>query len=367
VTRLRCATARQVRDANHVRLEMQQAGITIIGGGLAGLTLGIGLRRRGVPVTVWEAGSYPRHRVCGEFISGRGQAVLQRLDLIESFFHAGAVFADDSIFFLGRERSALRRLPTPAICLSRFSLDALLARRFRDMGGELRENRRWEQSEFGEGVVRATGRRARGIESGWRWFGLKVHARDVPTEAGLEMHVSPHGYVGLTRLGGGWTNVCGLFRRAASARKTRQSWLEMLRGQTDTVLHERLHNAAFDESSACAVAGLSLRPGRASASHECRIGDAVTMIAPATGNGMSMAFEAAEQAAEPLSAYSRGAMSWDQARGRIAADCDLTFARRLRWSAWLHRLMFAPPWSAWVNKASLHSDWLWSAMFAGTR
>ena len=43
--------------------------VTIIGGGLAGLTLGIGLRQRGVPVTISEAGDYPRHRVCGEFIS----------------------------------------------------------------------------------------------------------------------------------------------------------------------------------------------------------------------------------------------------------------------------------------------------------
>ena len=57
--------------------------ITIVGGGLAGLTLGIGLRRRGVPVTVWEAGHYPRHRVCGEFISGRGQETLSRLGLRE--------------------------------------------------------------------------------------------------------------------------------------------------------------------------------------------------------------------------------------------------------------------------------------------
>ena len=56
--------------------------ITIVGGGLAGLTLGIGLLQRGVPVTVWEAGRYPRHRVCGEFISGRGSASLARLGLL---------------------------------------------------------------------------------------------------------------------------------------------------------------------------------------------------------------------------------------------------------------------------------------------
>ena len=71
--------------------------ITIVGGGLAGLTLGIGLRQQGVPVTVWEAGQYPRHRVCGEFISGCGQNVLARLGLLESFRHAGSVPARRNI------------------------------------------------------------------------------------------------------------------------------------------------------------------------------------------------------------------------------------------------------------------------------
>ncbi|MDB6025304.1 MAG: putative electron transfer oxidoreductase, partial [Verrucomicrobiales bacterium] len=42
--------------------------ITIVGGGLSGLTLGIALRQRGIPTTIWEAGRYPRHKVCGEFI-----------------------------------------------------------------------------------------------------------------------------------------------------------------------------------------------------------------------------------------------------------------------------------------------------------
>ena len=54
--------------------------ITIVGGGLAGLTLGIGLRQCGVAVTVHEAGHYPRHRVCGEFISGRYAFVMKTAD-----------------------------------------------------------------------------------------------------------------------------------------------------------------------------------------------------------------------------------------------------------------------------------------------
>jgi len=72
--------------------------ITIVGGGVAGLALGIGLRQRGVPVTLWEAKRYPRHRVCGEFISGRGQRTLVRLGLMEKMRNAGAVWAQNAKF-----------------------------------------------------------------------------------------------------------------------------------------------------------------------------------------------------------------------------------------------------------------------------
>ncbi|MCB9898586.1 MAG: NAD(P)-binding protein, partial [Planctomycetes bacterium] len=63
--------------------------ITIVGGGLAGLTLGIALRRHDVPVLLDEAGRYPRHRVCGEFVNGRGREVLRALRLEAGLLAAG--------------------------------------------------------------------------------------------------------------------------------------------------------------------------------------------------------------------------------------------------------------------------------------
>jgi len=237
--------------------------ITIVGGGLAGLTLGIGLRRRGVPVTVWEAGHYPRHRVCGEFISGRGQETLSQLGLRELLERAGAVNAGTAAFFSAARSTPPRSLPVRAICLSRFTMDHVLAVEFRRLGGELLEDQRRRDADFAEGIVRATGRRAQTGENGSRWFGLKVHARNVPLTADLEMHVSPRGYVGLCRVDGGAVNVCGLFRRRAGADRTPQNWREWLRGQTGSPLNRRLAAAEFDESSFCAVAGISLRPQRA--------------------------------------------------------------------------------------------------------
>jgi len=341
--------------------------ITIVGGGLAGLTLGIGLSRRDVPVTVWEAGHYPRHRVCGEFISGRGQETLARLGLRGLLERAGAVDAGTAAFFSATQFTPPRSLPARAICLSRFTMDHALAVEFRRLGGELLEGQRWRDGDFGEGVVRATGRRAQAKENGSRWFGLKAHAHNVPLTADLEMHVSPQGYVGLCRVDNGAVNVCGLFRRRASADQTPHNWRDWLRGQAGSPLNQRLVAAEFDENSFCAVAGISLRPQRAATRAECCVGDAITMIPPATGNGMSMAFESAEMAVAPLVAWSCGEISWALTRQTLARRCDVMFARRLRWAKWLQRMMLTPSLQNVLVRFVSRSEWFWRTAFERTR
>ena len=344
---------------------MRAKPITIVGGGLAGLTLGVGLRREGIPVTLWEAGHYPRHRVCGEFISGRGQAVLHKFGLWDALLQAGAIRARSAAFFLGEVRSPVRSMEPPALCISRFSLDALLAGVFRQAGGELREGMRW-QGDSSEGTVRASGRRLQPVEGGWRWFGLKMHARRVALAADLEMHGVPNGYVGLSRLPAGEVNICGLFRSRATMQQKPAAW-DLLRGEPGTRLWARLENADLMEESFCAVAGLSLRPARAAGRAECCIGDAITMIPPVTGNGMSMAFEAADLATPPLRAYSRGDLDWRSAQMTVARACDQAFACRLVWARLVQHLMFTPGMRKQFGRWVLASDWIWRLLFRKTR
>jgi 2-polyprenyl-6-methoxyphenol hydroxylase-like FAD-dependent oxidoreductase len=343
--------------------------ITIIGGGLAGLTLGIGLRQHGVPVTIWEAGRYPRHRVCGEFISGNGPAVLERLGLLARFEQAGAIHARTVLFIRGSNRSPVRQLVAPALCLSRHAMDALLAGSFQQLGGELLVNTRWTSGESREGVVRAAGRRLQTVEKSPRWFGVKAHvsrASQVNLEADLEMHVSSSGYVGVNRINGGEVNVCGLFRSREGNRPpgSKPDWL---RGETGSLLRERLGAAEFEADSFCSVAGLQLKPQHAAAKKDCCIGDALTMTPPVTGNGMSMAFESAELAIAPLAAWSRGEIIWNEARQKIARDCDVAFARRLTWAKWLQRLVLTPSLQNPLVALAAHSDWFRRMAFERTR
>lgn len=351
---------------------MTRREVTIVGGGPAGLTLGIALRRRGVPVAVWEAGHYPRHRVCGEFISGRGLEVLERLGLLAVLKRLGALRAESVAFFLRDGRSVRRVLPQAAWCVSRFALERALAEELRRLGGRLQEGARWREGFGQEGVVRATGRRVgTGAPSGgWRWFGLKAHARNVELTAELEMHVSPRGYVGLCRVETGAVNVCGLFRRRSG--ETPGGVEELLRGGAGGTLRERLAGAEFVPGTCCAVGGLGwenpfgVRAARRRAA-ECCVGDALAMIPPVSGNGMSMAFESAALAAEPLADWSAGRVSWAGACEAAGRGGWRRFAARLRWAGWVQRALFSPIWLAVLLAAVNRSDRVWTRFFWGTR
>jgi flavin-dependent dehydrogenase len=297
--------------------------ITIIGGGLAGLTLGIFLRREGIPVTVFEAGDYPRHRVCGEFISGDGRDIFLELGLKHH-----AVEAKRAEFHVGA-RPAFP-IQVEGSCLPRYELDFLLAREFQKEGGELRVHERFESE--AAGVVHASGRR-RAETSGGHLFGLKAHVSDAQLGADLEIHFSKNRYVGICRVAENRFNVCGLFYSPKAVGNVHSAWKEMLSSGVPA-----LEKAQWDEQSFCAVAGITL--DRDVMPNSFAIGDAAAMIPPLAGNGMSMAFESAKAAVEPLRSFSKGEISWEVAVRIHSENWRRQFTPRLRWAGVAQRLAF---------------------------
>ena len=308
--------------------------VTIIGGGIAGLSCGIALRQRGVPVTVIESGEYPRHKVCGEFVSGRGAEFLSSLgiDIARLGADVQAIsFHNDST------NSAPLSLPEPGIGISRYRFDFTLVETLKKLGGHVKSSTRFQSDRWEEGYVCATGRR-RQTKRKWKWYGLKAHVSDVELASDLELHLTGNGYVGLCRVDGGKINVCGLFRRSGDSAGRSPNFLEHFSSAPS--LRERLVHAKWDEHSFAAVSALpigfehSSRRGLATfhvgdEAKQFLLGDALSMIPPFTGNGMSFALESASLAVDPLASYSGGELSWSEASTFFQTATRKRFRRRL--------------------------------------
>jgi len=325
--------------------------IEIVGGGLAGLALGLGLQRAGVGVTVFEAGDYPRHRVCGEFITGLGEATVTRLGLAPLLADAGRL-REVEWFWRGNTLRR-QRLPMPALALSRHTLDARLATAFTAAGGRLLTRTRVDTGDAPEGRVFATGRRRATTSP---WLGLKVHARGLRLTSELEFHLGDDAYVGLCPVEHGRVNVCGLFRQRAGVTGNRETTLlAYLRAAGLDALAMRLLDADICAESYAAVAGVNFDRSGGADDARLNLGDTFAMIPPFTGNGMAMAFQSAELALDPLLAWSRGEAAWSETMGVVGAALQKKFARRLAVAArfYFHRNGNAG-WRRWRGWASCH-------------
>lgn len=305
--------------------------VRIVGGGLAGLSLGIALRKAGVATEIFEAGVYPRHRVCGEFITGLNEAAIERLGIGSAL--AGAGCHRRVTWFLRDRAVGQQLLPSPARALSRFVLDARLSEIFVSAGGRLSIQTRFKPAHHEPGVVLASGRRPRGSSS---WFGLKLHARNLTTNDDLELHLGDGAYVGLSAVEEGWINVCGLFRRRSGLVFDRDDALLVnLHACGLQSLAERLESAQIRPDSRQAVAGLSFDRW-AQEDGSVHLGDAGVMTPPFTGNGMAMAFTSAALAVNPLVAWASGVQSWDETTRMIHASLKKEFRVRLASASFLH-------------------------------
>ena len=121
----------------------------------------------------------------------------------DAFLAAGPARVRRTVLHFGaREKTS--RLPEPAFGLSRYTFDKLMLDQAREAGADL-------ASEIGDEVpqIMATGRRTTGTPRGQRLFGFKAHFEG-PADDAVELFFFERGYVGVTAIEGGRTNVCGL-------------------------------------------------------------------------------------------------------------------------------------------------------------
>lgn len=325
--------------------------ITIIGGGLSGLALGCYLRKHDVSVTIIEQGTYPRHKVCGEFICGVSDNTLDELGILSLFENAESV--RNIRWHIGNKKVLDKTLPRSAMGLSRFLLDDDLQRLFTSLGGEIiqqRINKKDYLDKKSEGIVWACGKEKQGKgDDALRWLGMKMHVSNLDV-TGLEMHTggtsAKGGYVGLSPVEDGKINICALFEVDKNvAGKGADKFHAYLLSIGLETLAARLEKATIDSASFSAVAGFSMghqRNAMNDQQHLLPIGDAAILIPPFTGNGMSIALESSLLAGKNLLPYCQGHdnPSWDETLKTYLYQMRRKFRKRLIAAKCIHPFFF---------------------------
>ncbi len=325
--------------------------VVVLGGGPAGLSAGTALVRAGIGAVVHEAGAYPRHRVCGEFLSPDAAPGLRAIGLegLPARLGAPALAAFRGTASRGGRLLAEAgfALAAPGSGVSRFDLDAALAEHARREGVDVRERSRLASPPPGAAaVVVATGRGARPGDAplphlGREWVGVKVHLRGIDLGGAVEIHAVEGAYAGLGAVscrGERLVNACALVREDAWDRAGRTApGLWRLLARESPPFARRWARARVVEGSEAAAAGFGFRGrGAVAGGRALAVGDAAALTAPLSGAGMAAALAGGIEAARSIA--ERGpdaAAAWEERHRR-------RFRLRLGVGGALQRAMLAP-------------------------
>jgi flavin-dependent dehydrogenase len=178
--------------------------VQVIGSGPAGSAAALTALQQGASVALFEKTRFPRHKVCGEFLSPEVEVLLRRLNAWEAFTAAVPALIRKVRLVLGKSEKHWI-LESPAFGLSRYALDALLQQCAVRNGANLFHQ---VAKPAGSPVVVAHGRHGRTPRSD-RLFGFKAHFTG-PIDDSVELFFFDRCYAGVSAVENGKTNVCGL-------------------------------------------------------------------------------------------------------------------------------------------------------------
>ncbi|MDQ6705460.1 MAG: hypothetical protein M3Z85_05790 [Acidobacteriota bacterium] len=178
--------------------------VRVIGGGPAGSSAAIGALSEGVPVELFEKSTFPRHKVCGEFLSPEIAPLLHRLGVLGDFESLRPARLSRIHLAIGSSQKRWQ-LPEPAYGLSRFALDHLLLRQAVAQGAILRRERCPKPP---TPAIIAHGRKT-SAPAGSRLFGFKAHFSG-PVSDAVDLFFFSGCYAGVSAVENAGTNVCGL-------------------------------------------------------------------------------------------------------------------------------------------------------------
>ena len=291
--------------------------LIVMGGGPGGTSAAITAARAGWRVLLLERGHFPRHKVCGEFISTESLALLKWLlgDSQQALLQRALPLSESRLLLDGR----MIRVPVnpPAASIARYDLDLALWNAAQNAGvtalheatvqGITSDNPfrvATSAGEFcGRAVINATGRWSNlklfeNHSTGFRWLGLKAHFHG-DLEPSVDLYFFEGGYCGVQPVrspdGSTLLNACALVRPGVAS-----TLEEVLDRHPLLAVRSRTWTAAFAPVSTFPVI---LRQPIPVSGSMLNTGDAAGFVDPFIGDGIALALRGGNLAARNVATF----------------------------------------------------------------
>ena len=271
--------------------------IAVIGAGPAGSAAAITAARAGLRVLLLDKDEFPRHKVCGEFVSFESTRLLESLiPEMRDFPRIQRVrlFRDNQVYEGG--------LRSAALSISRYELDAILVNAARKAGAEVRTGCRVkavapldegfaiesDQGKFrARNVVNASGRWSELREDrslpAERWIGIKQHFAEAEPPASTDLYFLAVGYCGVQPIARDRVNISALVK--AQAARTMDEVIVRSRPLT-----QRSHGWR-PVTDSITTAPIVFGPPQPVSRGMANVGDAAAFIDPFLGDGIAIALQ----------------------------------------------------------------------------
>ncbi|HEX8515250.1 MAG TPA: NAD(P)/FAD-dependent oxidoreductase [Bacteroidia bacterium] len=338
--------------------------ISIIGGGLAGLTLAIQMADAGISCILFEKNKYPFHKVCGEYISMESKGFIERLGLDLNDMDLPVI----SRLHVSSPSGKLlkHKLDLGGFGISRFLLDHRLSEIAKSKGVIVMDGCRVADIRFtGEHFIidsekgtflseictGAWGKKSnldtklkRGFTKGPKteknYVGIKYHVNiDFPPDL-IELHNFENGYCGVSKIEGSRYCLCylsdsdNLKKYSGNIKKMEEGVL-----MKNPFLKQHLSSASFLFDEPLAISQIRIGYKSAVENNILMIGDTAGNIAPLSGNGMSMAMRSSYHLNELLIQYFKGGMSRESLENQYERFWKKQFKKRIEFSAFLQKML----------------------------
>lgn len=336
--------------------------IIIVGGGLAGLTSAIQLSKLKKRVLIIEKNSYPKHRVCGEYISNEVLLYLNSLGIDP--INNGAKKISKVHISTVKSDLIQGELPLGGFGMSRYFLDNLMLSKAKANGvkvlKDIVESIYFKDNNFfvstkkktvftSKIAIGAYGKRSildqklkrKFIQNKSPYLAVKTHMKGVFPDNLVALHNFEGGYCGVSKVESDAINICYI-----TTYKSFKKYKNISDFQDNVLFNNKHLKHIFTTSSSLfdkplSISQISFKTKSPVENHILMCGDTAGMIHPLCGNGMGMAISSARLVSKRIFQFLNGEIKTrEDLEKQYIRDWNNEFKMRLKtghFVAWLFR------------------------------